>query len=108
MYTDQKKRRWPYWTAAAVLVGAAAIGCIHFAKISEADAKDGGAAAIKAAVQRCALQCYVVEGAYPPGLSYLEENYGLRVNRDDFYVVYKVFASNQPAEVTVVSKARSR
>ena len=35
------------------------------------------------AVQQSALQCYTVEGAYPPNLEYLEENYGLRVNTTD-------------------------
>ena len=54
-----------------------------------------------AAVQRSALQCYAVEGAYPPDLQYLEDNYGLQVNKKDFYVTYEAFASNLPPTVRV-------
>ena len=61
-------------------------------------------AALKAAVERSARQCYVVEGFYPPSLEYLEENYGLQINTDEFYVVYDVFASNISPDVRVVKR----
>ena len=53
-------------------------------------------------MQRSALQCYVVEGTYPPNLAYLEDNYGLTVNQEDFVVEYRAFSSNLPPSVTVV------
>ena len=68
------------------------------------DLSEESAAAIQEAVQRTARQCYVVEGVYPPSLSYLEENYGLQVNTKDFYVTYEAFASNLPPPVHVTSK----
>ncbi|MBQ9250327.1 MAG: hypothetical protein IJ179_08155 [Oscillospiraceae bacterium] len=68
------------------------------------DLSEESAAAIQEAVQRTARQCYVVEGVYPPSLSYLEENYGLQVNTKDFYVTYEAFASNLPPTVHVTSK----
>lgn len=46
------------------------------------------------AVRRAAVQCYANEGIYPPDLTYLQENYGLTVNTDKFYVEYDGFASN--------------
>ena len=48
-----------------------------------------------------ALQCYVIEGAYPESLSYLEENYGLQINKEDYYVTYEAFAQNLPPTVRV-------
>ena len=61
-------------------------------------------AAIREAIRRSALQCYVVEGVYPPNLQYLQDNYGLEVNTEDFYVTYDAFASNLPPTVLVTSK----
>ena len=64
-----------------------------------------GVAAIGNAVQQSALQCYVVEGAYPPTLAYLEENYGLQVNTRSYYVVYEAFSSNLPPTIRVIPRA---
>ena len=104
MYTDKRRKRWPL----AVLVLAlliAAVGVWHQAvPASRQNLSEESAKALKNAVERCALQCYVVEGAYPPSLAYMEENYGLQINRREFYVVYDVFASNLPPDVRVVSR----
>ena len=56
------------------------------------------------AVRRSALQCYVVEGVYPPDLAYLQDHYGLQVNTDNYYVVYEAFASNVPPTINVIEK----
>ena len=60
--------------------------------------------AIRDAIRRSALQCYVVEGVYPPDLTYLQQNYGLQVNTDGYYVMYEAFASNMPPNIHVVRK----
>jgi hypothetical protein len=54
-----------------------------------------------------ALQCYVIEGAYPESLDYLVENYGLAVNTEDYRIVYKAFAENLPPDVRVIYKGDS-
>ena len=59
---------------------------------------------IKETIMERALQCYVIEGAYPQDLAYLEENYGLTINRDDFLVVYTPFAENQLPDVRVIDR----
>ena len=56
------------------------------------------------AVNQRALECYVIEGAYPESLSYLEENYGLTVNKEDFRIIYTPYAENMPPEVRVISR----
>lgn len=104
MYVDKKRKRWPgiILTAAGLMM----IACLLrlFLPVSGEDMKEESAKAMKEAVERCAVQCYVVEGAYPPSLSYLEENYGLQINRAEFYVSYDIFASNVPPAVKVISR----
>ena len=55
------------------------------------------------AIIRSAVQCYAIEGFYPPVLN-LENNYGLLVDHDKYFVSYRVFASNIIPEVDVFIK----
>ena len=104
MYSDAKKRIPGWVVPAAVLILLAGLLIWAVAGGSEQDLAEEGAQAIRTAVQRGALQCYTVEGVYPPDLQYLEENYGLQVNTRDYYVTYDAFASNLPPNVIVQSK----
>lgn len=54
------------------------------------------------AVRRGAVACYAAEGIYPPNLEYLEEHYGIQVDRDRYTVAYDIFASNMMPDVTVL------
>lgn len=54
------------------------------------------------AVRRAAVACYAAEGIYPPDLEYLEEHYGIQVDRDCYTVMYDVFATNLMPDVTVL------
>ena len=58
--------------------------------------------AIQETIQERALQCYVIENAYPESLAYLEENYGLVVNKKDYLIVYQLYAENQPPMIKVI------
>ena len=104
MYVDKKRKRWPGPVLALAVILTVVCVCRYAFPVSGRDMDEESTRAVKAAVERCALQCYVVEGVYPPELSYMEEHYGLQVNHDDYYVTYEVFASNLPPEVAVVSK----
>lgn len=59
---------------------------------------------VKEAVLSAALQCYAIEGAYPSGLDYLEEHYGVMVNHGRYIVSYDCFAENEPPEVMVLPR----
>lgn len=63
-----------------------------------------GAAALEQSVRRAAVQCYAIEGAYPPSLQYLVDNYGVQVNTSRYYVSYSVFASNRMPDIAVQVK----
>ena len=54
------------------------------------------------AVLRATVQCYAIEGLYPPDVQYLEDNYGVIYDHDRFIVHYEVFAGNILPDITVI------
>ncbi len=54
-----------------------------------------------AAIRKAARQCYALEGAYPPDLQYLADEYGLILNTRDYNFRYEVPAGNLPPIVEV-------
>jgi len=104
MYTDKKNRisiKILVFILAVILAAGLAAYVIN---TQSSDLMEEGEAAIKNAIQRSALQCYAVEGIYPPNLDYLKDHYGLSVNERDYYIKYDAFASNMPPEVRVAAK----
>ena len=65
-----------------------------------------GAETLRSAVARASVQCYAIEGRYPPSVAYLEENYGVKIDRERFDVFYEGFASNIMPSITVNSRVR--
>ena len=59
---------------------------------------------IQKAILDACVQCYALEGSYPPSLEYLENHYGLILDRDKYYFYYEVFASNVMPNVEVFRK----
>lgn len=104
MYSD-RRRHVLAWAAAAVIALALVLGLAVWALSGDGQELERETEyAITETIRRSALQCFAVEGVYPESLDYLVENYGLRVNTTDYYVVYEVFADNLPPEVRVVKK----
>ncbi|MDR2714123.1 MAG: hypothetical protein LBB42_01145 [Coriobacteriales bacterium] len=54
------------------------------------------------AVRRSAVQCYVLEGRFPSSVEYLEEHYGLIVDRNRYAVYYEPMGSNILPQIRVV------
>ncbi len=54
------------------------------------------------ALSRDIVQCYAIEGRYPPSLEYLEQHYGLTYDKTTFFVEYMPIASNLYPDVTVI------
>ena len=104
MYSDKKKNSLPAVVLTLFTAAVVCLLCFFGTGASSRDMTDESAAAIRDAIRRGALQCYAVEGIYPPTLEYLEENYGLQVNTRDFYIRYDIFASNIAPEITVTEK----
>lgn len=59
---------------------------------------------LEQAIRRSAVHCYATEGSYPESLSYLEQHYGIRVDKSRYLVSYEVFASNLMPAVRVIAR----
>ncbi len=57
---------------------------------------------IRNAVWRAAIHCYAMEGRYPPSLEYMEEVYGLQIDRDVFLVEYERHGNNIAPKISVL------
>lgn len=55
-------------------------------------------------LRESAVACYAVEGFYPPTLTYLEEHYGVQIDRRRFVVSYTPIAENLMPDITVLEK----
>ncbi len=89
-----------------VIVPVAAVAAIVAACVRAVTdmTREQGSASLRAAVLDAAMQCCAIEGSYPSSLAYLEEHYGLVVNRDDYAVTYESYAANVPPSVRVVPR----
>ena len=56
------------------------------------------------AIRRNTVACYAAEGIYPPNLTYLEEHYGVQINRNRYDVIYQLIGENLMPDITVVDK----
>lgn len=73
-------------------------GMETLAKRTEAE----GAQTLRSAIRRACVQCYAIEGRYPPNLSYLTEEYGIQIDEERYDVFYSGFASNVMPDITVI------
>lgn len=93
-------------TAAAVisgvLFGVLVVGLVIGVRFFSGRASEQGAETLRDGIRRASVQCYAIEGRYPPSVSYLEENYGIVIDRERYHVFYNGFASNIMPEITVI------
>lgn len=59
---------------------------------------------LERAITRSITACYSLEGAYPPNLAYLEENYGLTYNHNEYFIDYQYIGSNLRPDITIIQK----
>jgi len=59
---------------------------------------------LEEAVRRAAMQCYALEGSYPPDLAYLETHYGLVVNREAYFYHYEIIGANIMPQIRVLHR----
>lgn len=61
---------------------------------------------IEATIKKYAIQCYASEGSYPPNLEYLEDNYGLILDKEHYFYYFDAFSSNFMPEISVYSRMK--
>ena len=86
-----------------VILAAAALlfyGLDLLSRTSEQEQK----AAVERAIQKSLVNCYAIEGAYPPDIAYLEKHYGLIIDHEAYVVDYQTIGSNIRPSVLVVPR----
>ena len=95
------KRGWILLLTCLVLLFVT-FGVITAAKELETSHREAGRQQLEDALRRAAVACYAAEGIYPPTTAYLEEHYGIRIDREKYHVFYEVFAENLMPQITVL------
>lgn len=99
------KRDWRFLTgcAAMTVVFGLMVGLfLNGVSVFLGRAETEGAETLRSAIRRSCVQCYAIEGRYPPSVEYLEEQYGIQIDRERYNVFYNGFASNIMPEITVI------
>ena len=105
MKTRREKRR-----AVLSLVGGAATVCcalaIFFGAMGNlnADSVEQSRRQLEETLRRAAVACYAAQGAYPPDLDYIEEHWGVQIDRSRYAVFYQVEGSNLMPDITVLER----
>ena len=55
-------------------------------------------------LRRAAVACYAAEGIYPPDLEYLQEHYGVQIDKRRYVVDYVAIADNLMPDITILEK----
>lgn len=97
-----RRKRMRIIVACAIV--AACIVVVALFSAMQANAKEQSAVAIRNAIMDSAKQCCAIEGNYPSSLEYLEQNYGLTINHDDYVISYESFAGNIMPTVVVTPR----
>lgn len=84
-----------------ILLAAAALFLISLSRVSGGQQEEGRRQ-LEESLRRAAVACYAAEGIYPPTISYLEEHYGVQIDRTRYAVFYEIFAENLMPDITVV------
>ena len=69
-----------------------------------ANSSEANIESMKASIENAALQCYALEGHYPPDINYLKENYSIIINEEEYIYHYDIQASNIMPTVVVFKK----
>ncbi|WP_283607395.1 hypothetical protein [Faecalispora anaeroviscerum] len=98
-----KMRRFLSLLLFAALLAAFSIGFTHLEQVNRRNTSS----LLLQKIDRAVINCYAIEGTYPPSFEYLEENYGVQVDDQKYYVDYQIFASNIKPEIRLVERGHS-
>lgn len=88
----------------------AAVILIFWSAVSSVSAKtdEEEMETLQTAVMRQITYCYAIEGAYPPSLGYLEDNYGLTYNAEKYFIDYQPLGTNIMPDITIIKKRANK
>ena len=68
------------------------------------DREEDRSNAIRDVILKAAIQCYALEGSYPPSIDYLSENYGIIIDEEQYYYFYDTNGANIPPSIEVIKR----
>jgi len=71
---------------------------------TSASSNDEGLRILEDSLHRAIVVNYAIEGRYPESIEYIEERFGIYIDRTRFIVHYRIFAPNILPEVTVIPR----
>lgn len=103
-FIKQKSR--PLWQKLMPLAVTAAVLCAFYLSVASLSSTAGTEQKrnLEAALRRGIMQCYALEGRYPPSLQYLLDNYPIYYNKDAFFVDYQTIGENIYPTVSVLER----
>jgi len=104
-----RKSTWDFVRSAIipVLFTVAVMCMIVFGlRQTEQASRSEGLRVLEDSIRRAVVVCYAVEGRYPSSIEYIEENYGIHIDRTKYVVHYDIFASNLLPDITVIELKR--
>jgi len=104
-----RRGAWDFIRSAIVpvLFTVAVMGMIVFGlRQTEESSRAEGLRVLEDSIRRAVVICYAVEGRYPSSIEYIEEHFGIFIDRTRYAVHYNIFASNLLPDITVIELAR--
>lgn len=100
--TTKKKDKKPWAVIVPILCFAVIILIVIFGVRNVSLAAGAEQARItEQAVRRAAVQCYALEGYYPPSIEYLKQHYGLILDTNRYVYHYRSIGNNLMPEIKV-------
>jgi len=100
-----KKSAWDFLRAAILpVLFTAVIMVIVINGLRQTDESNRaeGLRILEDSLRRAVVMSYATEGRFPESLEYIEENFGIHIDRTRYVVHYRVFASNILPEIAVI------
>ncbi|WP_101697751.1 hypothetical protein [Clostridium minihomine] len=79
---------------------------IGFSRVAETNQQENRTLLLQN-IDRAVLNCYAIEGMYPPTFQYLQQNYGVQVDSEKYYVDYQIFASNIKPVIQILERGNA-
>jgi len=106
-----KKSVWDLIRSALlpILFTVVVMGMIVFGlRQTEESSKSEGMRILDESIRRAIVINYAIEGSYPESIAYLEDNYGIHIDRSKYVVHYSIFASNIMPDMSVIDYTGDR
>ena len=71
---------------------------------AESSSRAEGLRTLEDSIRRAVVMAYAIEGRYPESIEYVEEYFGIHIDRSRFIVHYRIFAPNMLPEITVIAR----